>query len=380
MTSRERVVTALRGEQPDRIPFDLGSTFVTGITRGAYLDLAGRLQGRTGQVAIYDAAQRLAEVEEGILQQLGVDVRGLIPNFARKSPQVEDCGVYELFTDEWGLVWKRPADALYFDVVENPLAGDIDQKDIDQFPWPEPTDESLVQGLKEKAERFHRDGRAVMLESLCAGVFEMCCRMRGMEQFCMDIVLNPSLACALMDKFVELKIAFYRLAAEHLSGYVQFIREGDDVAGQKSLLISPDVYRKHLKPRHARLFEAQRNLFEEPFFVFFHSDGAVYELISDFIEAGVDALNPVQVSASGMDPARLKREFGEHVAFWGGGVDPALLARGPAAEIEQQVQRHIQQFAPGGGYVFGTIHNVQDDVPAENFMAMWEAFDKLREY
>ncbi len=380
MTSRERVVTALRGEQPDRIPFDLGSTLVTGITRNAYLELARRLDRHTDQATLYDVAQGLAEVEEDILQQLGVDVRGLIPNFARKSPQVEDCGDYELFTDEWGLVWKRPADGLYFDVVENPLAGDIDQKDIDEFPWPEPTDKSLIQGLKEKAEKFHREGRAVMLESLCAGVFEMCCRMRGMEQFCMDLVLNPSLACVLMDKFVELKIAFYRLAAEHLSGYVQFIREGDDVAGQESLLISPDLYRKHLKPRHAQLFDAQRKLFEEPFFVFFHSDGAVYELISDFIEAGVDALNPVQVSASGMDPAKLKGEFGEHIAFWGGAVDPALLARGSAAEIEQQVRRHVQQFAPGGRYVFGTIHNVQDDVPAENFMAMWEAFDKLRKY
>jgi len=220
----------------------------------------------------------------------------------------------------------------------------------------------------------------VILESLCAGVFEMCCRMRGMEQFCLDLVLNPSLACALMDKFVGLNIAFYRMAAERLSSYVQFIREGDDVAGQEGLLISPDIYRQHIKPRHARLFEAQRHLFEEPFFVFFHSDGAIFELIPDFIEVGVDVLNPVQVNAKGMNPARLKRKFGDRLAFWGGAVDPALLARGPASEIEQQVRRRIQEFAPGGRYVFGTIHNVQDDVSAENFMTMWEAFDKLRVY
>jgi len=380
MTSRERVVASLRGGQPDRIPFDLGSTLVTGVTRGAYLDLARTSGRRADDPALYDVTQQLAEVDEDILRRLGVDVRGLIPDFARKSPQVEDHGDHELFTDEWGVVWKRPAGGLYFDVVRNPLAGDIGRKEIDEFPWPDPADESLVRGLKEKAEGFHRDGRAVILESLCAGVFEMCCRMRGMEQFCMDLVLDPSLACALMDKFVEMKIAFYRMAAEHLSGRVQFIREGDDVAGQESLLISPDVYRKYLKPRHAQLFEAQRKLFEEPFFVFFHSDGAVFDLIPDFIEIGVDLLNPVQVSARGMDPAALKREFGGHIAFWGGAVDPAVLARGSAADIRRQVQRHVRELSPGGGYVFGTIHNVQDDVSADNFMAMWRAFDEMRTY
>jgi len=380
MTSRERVVASLRGGKVDRIPFDFGSTLVTGITRGAYLDLAGKLGRQMRGVSLYDVAQQLAEVEEGILQRLGVDVRGLVPNIVRKSPQVEHHGDYDLFTDEWGLVWKRPTGGLYFDVIHNPLAGDIDRKDIDKYPWPDPADESLLQGLKEKADKFHGEGRGVILENVCAGIFEMSCRMRGFEQFCLDLALNPPLACALMDKFVELKIGFYHLAAEHLSGRVQFIREGDDVGGQESLLISPELYRKYLKPRHARLFASQRKLFQQPFFVFFHSDGAIYDLIPDFIEAGVDVLNPVQMNARGMDPAKLKREFGNDVGFWGGAVAPALLARGPAAEIEDQVRRHIQELGPDGRYVFAAVHNVQDDVPAENFMAMWKAFDELRDY
>lgn len=378
MNSYERVVSALRGEVPDRVPCDLGSSLVTGITRGAYLDLAEELTGHNREATLYDVAQQLARVDEDILQRLGVDTRALIPNIVRKSPPVEREGEDHFFTDEWGLRWKRPAGGLYFDVISHPLGGDIDEDDIEDFNWPDPTDESLIEGLAEKAERFRRDGRAVMLESLCAGIFEMCCRMRGTEQFCMDLLLNPSLACALMDKFVELKVKFYEMAAAHLSGHVQFIREGDDVAGQESLIISPDTYRQHLKPRHARIFEAQRSLFDEPFFVFFHSDGAVRELIPDFIEAGVDVLNPVQTNAKDMDPGGLKEEFGSDIAFWGAAVDPPVLTRGTPEEIQDQVREHVRALAPGGGYLFGAVHNIQDDVPAENILAMWEAFEEVR--
>ena len=380
MTSRERVIASLRGEETDRVPFDLGSSLVTGITRGAYLALAEKLGFPADRPTLCDVAQQVVEVDERVLARLEVDVRGVVPNIVRKSPQVSEQGDYDVFTDEWGLVWKRPPGGLYFDVVNSPLAGRIGEDEIDAFPWPDAAAPALIEGLKGKADQFHRDGRAVMLESLCAGVFEMCCRLRGVEQFCMDLVLDPSVACALMDKIMELKIAFYRLAGEQLTGLVHFIREGDDVAGQESLLISPDVYREYLKPRHARLFAAQRESFAEPFFVFFHSDGAVGELLPDFIEMGIDVLNPVQTSAKGMDPADLKRRFGDRLAFWGGAVDPLLLARGPVGEIEEQVRRHVRELAAGGRYVFGTVHNVQDDVPPEHFMAMWEAAKKSTEH
>ncbi|MBS3761981.1 MAG: hypothetical protein KGZ25_01635 [Planctomycetes bacterium] len=380
MNSRERVIMSLEGEQPDRIPFDLGSTLVTGMTRGAYSELAKDLGYSEGEPRLYDVVQQLPEMSEAILEDLGVDVRGLIPNMVRKNPQVERHDEYDLFTDEWGLVWKRPEDGLYFDVVSNPLEGEITEEDIEEFPWPDPGDPELMEGLEEKAEYFRRDGRAIILESLCAGVFEMCCRMRSTEQFCMDLVTNPSLAEALMDKFVEQKIAFYRIAAQQLTGSVQFIREGDDIGSQDSLLISPKVYRDLIKPRHARLFEAQRSFFDDPFFVFFHSDGAIRDLIPDFIEIGVGVLNPVQTSAKGMDPFDLKEEFGDKIAFWGGGVDPSLLANGPVSDIQKQAREHIEALSPGGGYIFGGIHNVQDDVSPEHFTAMWEAYEEMREY
>jgi uroporphyrinogen decarboxylase len=380
MNSRERVLTALQYREPDRIPFDLGSTKVTGITRNAYLNLARHLGEEVGTFEFYDVTQQLAVMEEGILRNLEVDTRGLMPNVVRKSPHIEDHGDFRSFTDEWAMSWKMPKDGLYFDLVRSPLAGDITAKDIEDFPWPDPTDDSLLDGLREKAKRWHQEGYAIILESLCAGIFEMSCRVRGYEQFYMDLALYPRLACTLLDRFVELKLQFYEVAAEQLGGYVQFVREGDDVAGEESLLISPDSYRKYIKPRHAELFRAQREAFPEPFYVFFHSDGAIYDLLPDFVELGIDILNPVQVSAKGMSTRRLKQEFGRDLAFWGGAIDPQAFARSSPQGVRRRVRQRIEDLASGGGFIFGGIHNIQDDVPPENIVAMWETFREMREY
>ena len=370
----------MQHREPDRIPFDLGSTKVTGITRNAYLNLARHLGEEIGTFEFYDVTQQLAVMEEGILKNLEVDTRGLMPNVVRKSPHIEDHGDFRSFTDEWAMSWKMPKDGLYFDLVRSPLAGDITAKDIEDFPWPDPTDDSLLDGLREKAKRWHQEGYAIILESLCAGIFEMSCRVRGYEQFYMDLALNPRLACTLLDRFVELKLQFYEVAAEQLGGYVQFVREGDDVAGEESLLISPDSYRKYIKPRHAELFRAQREAFPEPFYVFFHSDGAIYDLIPDFVELGIDILNPVQVSAKGMSTRRLKQEFGRDLAFWGGAIDPQAFARSSPQDVRRRVRQRIEDLASGGGFIFGGIHNIQDDVPPENIVAMLETFREMKEY
>jgi uroporphyrinogen decarboxylase len=381
MNSRERVLTTLAHKQADRIPFDLGGSYVTGITKGAYVRLAKLLGIETEPVELCDAVQQLAVVSDQISQRLEVDVRGVVPNIVRKSPAFEQRGSEQVFVDEWSVVWRRPAGALYFDVAERPLAGDIDQRDIERFAWPDPTDGSLFAGLEAEARRYYQQGYAVMLENLCAGIFEMCCRVRGTEQFLMDMAMNPGIACALLDKFVELKIRYYQAAAQRLGGLVQSVREVDDIAGQQSLLISPQMYREFIKPRHRQLLEAQKRAFPRPFHTFFHSDGAILDIIPDFIEIGVDVLNPVQLTAQGMDADRLKREFGKDLCFWGGGVDTQeVLPRGTPADVKQHIQQRIRQLSPGGGFVFAAVHNIQDDVPAENIAAMIEVFMAARDY
>jgi uroporphyrinogen decarboxylase len=378
MNSRERVLKALEHEEPDRIPLDLGSSNVTGIVRDAYLSLVNYLGEEVGEVEFFDTIQQLVVVEEDILRRLEVDVRGLMPNVVRKNPPIEKSKTGKLFIDEWGVTWEMPEGGLYFDLVKSPLSGDIADEDIDGFPWPDPTSPHLFEGLEKKARVFYGDGYAVILESICAGIFEMSCRMRGTQEFLMDLALNPELACRLMDKFVELKIRFYEAASEKLGQYIQFIREGDDVAGQDSLVISADMYRRLIKPRHEKLFKAQKETFPQPFYIFFHSDGAMYDLLPDFIEIGMDILNPVQITGKSLDT--IKREFGNDISLWGAGCDTQkVLPFGNPEEVREDVKQRIEHLAPGGGFVFCTIHNIQADVPPENIMAMYETL-KMHRY
>ncbi|MCD6395330.1 MAG: hypothetical protein J7M40_17740 [Planctomycetes bacterium] len=381
MTHRQRVLTTLRRQQPDRIPFDLGSTLVTGITKNAYVNLAQAMGLETGSIELCDTIQQLPFVCDNILRVLDVDIRGLIPNFGRKNPKLIDNGDSYSFIDEWSVKWEMPKGSLYFSIAQCPFAGGISKKAIDDFPWPDPGSAELLAGLEDKAKAYYEQGYAIILENLCAGAFEMCCRVRGSEQFLMDMAINPDVACCLMDKFVELKIQYYRAAAAKLGEYVQFVREVDDVAGQETLLVSPKMYREMIKSRHKMLFDAQKRCFPEPFFVFFHSDGSIFDIIPDMIEIGVEVLNPVQLTAKGMDAARLKSEYGKDMCFWGGGVDTqSILPNGSAAEVKRNVTERINTFAPGGGFILGTVHNIQDDVPAENVLAMVEVFKELRDY
>jgi len=382
MNSRERILTTLKHKEPDRIPFDLGSTKVTGITKNAYINLVNFLGEKINELEFFDVIQQLVVVKENILKRLKVDTRGLMPNVVRKNPIIKDYPDFKLFTDEWGANWKMPKEkGFYFDLIKSPLSGDITEKDIDNFPWPDPTNPHLLDGLKEKAEEYYQNGYAIILESFGAGIFEMSCRIRGYEQFYSDLAINPNLACKLMDKFLELKIQFYKMASKELGKYIQFIREGDDIAGQKSLLISPKMYLKYIKPRHKELFNAQKKIFPEPFYTFFHSDGAIYELIPDFIEIGIDILNPVQISGEGINLEKIKKEFGKELTFWGGGIDTQqTLPKARPEEVKKEVKQRIESLASGGGFIFNTIHNIQDDVPPENIMAMWEALQEWGHY
>jgi uroporphyrinogen decarboxylase len=139
------------------------------------------------------------------------------------------------------------------------------------------------------------------------------------------------------------------------------------------------MYREMIKPRHQRLFEAQKKAFPSPFFIWFHSDGAIYDILPDFVEIGVEVLNPLQLTARGMGAARIKREFGRDLAFWGAGVNTQqILPRGTPDQVRQDVRQRIEILGPGSGFVFGTVHNIQDDVPVENILAMLETFEQMR--
>jgi uroporphyrinogen decarboxylase len=380
MNSRERLLTALDHREPDRVPFDLGSTQVTGIHRVAYHSLRRALGLPPVGAWLCDSIQGLALPDDDLIERLGVDVRGLFPLNSHNWNVVEqDAGDYWAYHDEWGITHHRPKpDGLYYSIVQVPLADpDVSIRDIEAHAWPDMADPQRIAGLRDLAEHYRTEGYAVVLKAPFAGIFEMAQRIVGMESCLIMMASDEKRAGALFDKLLELKLAFWEMALPQLADVIDVVSEADDYGTQTSQLISPRMFRQQLKPRLAILFERIKQLAPNAG-RFFHSCGSVRPLIPDFIEIGVQILNPVHVRADGMNPAALKRDFGSDLVFWGGGVDTqGVLPTGTPREVKDDVRRNVEALAPGGGFVFNSVHNIQADVPPENVIAMWEA---LREY
>jgi uroporphyrinogen decarboxylase len=376
MISRERLLTTLNHQEPDRIPFDLGSTQVTGIHVIAYRRLRDYLGLPHVEPNICDEVQGLARPDDDLIDKLGIDVQGLFPlNSHNWNVTASDAGDNWEYHDEWGLTQHKPKpDGLYFSVVKSPLdSSTLTVDEVRAYAWPDTGDPQRVAGLRELAETYRAQGKAVMIKGVLAGIFEMSQRVRGMQNLMVDLAANEALACAFLDKMVELKIKFWEMALAQLGDLIDVISEADDYGTQTSQLISPRMFRRLFKPRLQVLFARIRQLAPNAK-LFFHSDGNIRPILPDLIEIGIDILNPIHLTATGMEPGALKRDFGQDVVFWGGGVDTqSVLPFGTPQEVKDNVRRNLDTLAPGGGYVFNTIHNIQADVPPENIVAMVEA-------
>jgi uroporphyrinogen decarboxylase len=381
-TSRERVRATLDHREPDRIPFDLGGSRMTGIHVRAYAGLRATLGLPEVEVRVGDLTQQLAEVDSDVMDLLGCDVRVIGPRGASgyRREIIEEDG-YAWFRDEWGAGRRMPVDGgLYFDTFGSPLGGEVDAAAIDAFAWPDATDPARYVGMGDAARRIVEDERrAVLVGSICGGLSEGLFKMRGFEDGYMDLAAEPERARQVMEKILEIKLAYWERALAELGDNVDVIGEADDLGGQDRTLFSPATYRALVKPLQAELFAFIRARTKAK--VFLHSCGAIRELIPDLIEIGVDILNPVQVSAAGMDSASLKREFGRDIVFWGGGVDTQrVLGGGSPDEVRAEVRRRITDLRDGGGFVFAAVHNVQPNVPPANLVAMWETWREEAAY
>lgn len=369
---RRRVRDALDHREPDRIPFDLGGSRVTGIHVRAYVQLRAALGLSAVEPRIGDLTQQLAEVDDDVLDRLGVDVRLVGPRSASTyRREFREDGRYRTFVDEWGVGRRTPLDGgLYYDSYAPPLAGEIDDRAVDAYAWPDATDPGRYEGMVESARRIaYEEGRAVHVGSICGGLTEGLFKLRGFEDGYMDLAADPKLARRVMERILEVKLAYWARILPELGDHVDVVGEADDLGGQDRTLFSPATYRELVKPLHRELFAFLRANTDAR--IFFHSCGAIRELIPDLIEIGVDVLNPVQVSAAGMDTAELKREFGRDLVFWGGGVDTQrVLGAGTPDEVRAEARRRVGDLAPGGGFVFAAVHNIQADVPGENVVAM----------
>ena len=383
-TSRKRVATTLDHREPDRVPYDLGGSVLTGIHEKAYRRLRAYLGLPEVEVVIEDRNQQLARVDEDLKRRLEVDVYGLNPGGARPyKPSLWTEDGYHKLRDEWGIEWWMPQDGgLYYDMRVHPLAAIESVEDLKNVKFPDPLDPDRYKGMAERAdELMNKKQVAYILGRNAPGIFEIAIWMRGYENYYADLLGNRPLAEALLDIVLEIKMKYWERALGLVGENVMMVSEADDLCGQFGPLISPPMYREIIKPRHTRLFEFIKKKAAVDVKIFYHCCGAVASLIPDLIESGIDILNPVQVSAAGMDTRELKRLYGKDLTFYGGGVDTQrVLPRGKPHEVRDEVKRRIDDLAPGGGFIFNTVHNIQADVPPENIMAMWEAMREFGAY
>ncbi len=392
MNSRERVRAALDHRLPDRVPVDLGGSIVTGINAMGYARLKRHL-GLPGPVKVTSVILLLAEVEEEIVSRWGLDVLPVPRYFAapgvplgggwREHPLPD--GTPALFPE--GFAPRLGADGAWELLEEGrvasvlspgsgsfvpawfPLAG-ATLEELEAWQPPRIGAEEL-EFLRRTARRLYETTDKALFGWFNGSIFEQAQFLCGWEEFLVRLTLDSPFADRLLEKLAEIVIADLRLYLQAVGSYLEVIGFGDDFGVQGGLQISPAMFRERIKPHLARIYAAAHAGSRAK--VFLHSCGSVVELIEDFIQIGVDVLNPVQTSAAGMAPERLKREFGERIAFWGGGADvQRILPLGTPEEVRRDARRRLEVLAPGGGFVFAPIHNLQADVPPENVVAMYE--------
>jgi uroporphyrinogen decarboxylase len=373
MKPRERVIQALDHKEPDRIPIDLGGTIVSSITKRAYLALKDYLDEPVGEITMLDNVQQLPYLDEGLLERFGVDFRLVqLPAATAPGLSIFEEGDYYAFIDRWGSKLHMPKDGgLYFDWVDFPIK-ELTLEALDRYNWPRPDPQEHNVKLGEQARNIyeHTDYALVGSAVIGGGIFEQPARTVGMENFFMTLIKEPKFADRLMEGITDIYIESCNNYLDEVGPYLQVFTYWDDISTQDGWMIRPDIYRKMVKPKQRRLVEAIKKKTNAK--LFFHSCGATFDLVPDLIEIGFDILNPVQVSARGMDSKRLKQAYGEDITFWGGVDTQHVLPFGSVQDVRDEVRRRIDDLAPGGGFVFATVHNIQAFVPPENIMAVYE--------
>lgn len=380
MTPRERVLAALNHREPDRVPLDLGTTFVTGIHRIAYANLCEAL-GMTDleEQPLLDPFQQLAMPHEEVLRELGVDTRSVylkLPGRALENPSEDERYLYSL--DSWGLKRRMPKDGgLYYDMFEHPLAGAETVEDVEAYDWPDPLLSLDLDAFEAACREIKASGDyPVIVGGYGSGMLELVLWLQGYDQGYMNLLINRPVTEAILERVTEIKVAYAQAVLERVGLFVDVFYNGDDLGLQHAPMIRREWFRELLAPRYVTYHEAIKAGAPQAK-IFFHTCGSVVDLLPDLIETGIDILNPVQVNAAGMDDtAELKRSFGDAVTFWGGIDTQQVLPGGSPQQVRDEVRRRIDDLAPGGGYVLNSVHNIQADVPPENVLAMVEALDE----
>lgn len=370
MTRRERVLAALSHRQPDRVPVDLGTTVVTGIALKTYDRLKAHLGLDLGPTRLYDRRNQLAEVDDAVLDLFDIATRGLKPGTSECRP-IQELTDQDGFTDEWGCLNIKPPDVDTYFIANAPLAGEISLHDIIHYPWPDPDDPGRTRGLRAEALALRaKDDRALVMP-IPGSIIQMSQLLRGFEDWYLDVAANPDLLAALMDQIMEIQMGIAGNLLAAVGDLVDVIFIYDDLAMQDRLVVSLRHYRALIEPRLRKYIAFLRGKTAAK--IVHHNDGAIVPVLDSLADMGIDAINPVQVSAKGMgDVVALKEQFGARLAFWGAVDTQTTLPFGTPAQVAAEVRSRMHDLNRDGGYVLGAVHNIQADIPVENVVALFE--------
>jgi uroporphyrinogen decarboxylase len=372
MTGQERVLAALSHKEPDRIPIDFGGTRVSSMVVEGYERLKAHF-GVSAETEICERMMRVVKVDEEILKALDIDTRAIFPgaptNGLSKEPGPR------AWRDSWGVERFHLKGSYYYEQLSAPLAGEITLSDVVKYPWPDPEDPGLLKGMKERLQwvRTHTDAAAVL--TLPAPFVHISQYVRGYEDWYKDLIKSPKVLGALFDAILEVNLRIAERELEEVGKEVDIVICGDDLGAQQGLQISHDHFAQYIRPRLKKYFDLIHRL--SPAKLALHSCGSLASIIGDLIDIGVDVINPVQVTAAGMDPVELKRKYGEQLSFWGAMDTQRVLPFGTVKDVRKMVEERIEQLGRGGGFILSSCHNIQPEIPVEKIVAL---FEHAREY
>lgn len=406
---RQRVLDALAINQSDKVPVDIGGHRSSGINAEAYRKLRQYLELPERPIKVYDIVQQLAVLDEDVLARFGVDTidmgRGFCLNEKDwKSWTLTDgteCLIpayidVRRIGENWELYHGSPPRSIgiqkpgmhFFDQTYWPylngvpddlskLSDAVDSMLWGAIPTPPNLEEVDDRALSLGAKTLRGSTDRAIIGLFGGSLFEIPQTICRNDNFLMLIAAEPDTTNRLLDALMEIHLENLERYLKAAGSFIDIILFSDDLGMQSGPMISPKMYRDFLKPRHSILWKRAKELAPN-IKVMLHCCGGIRPLLDDLIDAGLDAVNPVQISCTGMEPAGLKRDFGDQLCFWGGGCDTqTILPNATPGEVRQHVLDRLEILAPGGGFVFQQVHNIMADVPPENIVAM---FDAVREF
>ncbi|GMV34540.1 MAG: hypothetical protein DCC59_02650 [Chloroflexi bacterium] len=381
LTSRERVQATINHEVPDRVPLVIGASNATGINMVAYRRLKKLLGVESPDRYIYDFPELGASlVDEEVLQRLRADVRGVWdrePQHILEKNAAREPG--SMYYNSWGSGVVKAAEDSWFPHY-HPLSETHSIEDLEKYPWPDMNDPTRVAHVRAAAQKLHAENQyAIMGTPWLAFPVERAYEMQRMDRFYYNLGRHPDFAVALLQKTNEMCKTLMGHFLDECGDVIDIIKVGDDLGMKTSLMLSPKMYRKLVKPIHADYLSFIKSRTKAK--VFFHTDGDVWDLLPDFIEMGIDILNPIQSSAGKMSQLEeLKKQYGKQLIFCGAIDTSNTLPFGTPDDVRAEVKRNIGILGEGGGYMVAAVHTVMADVPAENILAMADAVEEFGWY